>query len=145
MVIQTKYHGEIEVHENEIIQFQSGLPGFLEEKQFVLLTIDKESPFLILQSIQTEELGFVVVNPFLFIRDYGFKLSEGEKEILKIETESDIQIYSILTIKEPFEESTANLQGPIILNGVKQIAKQVILSHSPYTTRHKLFAETTIK
>ncbi|MEI2401116.1 flagellar assembly protein FliW, partial [Paenibacillus phytohabitans] len=134
MVIQTKYHGEIEIKENDIIKFPNGIPGFIEEKQFVLLPINKESPFFILQSIHTDEVGFVVVNPFLFLHDYEFLLSKVEKETLKVDTDQDVQVYTIVTLKEPFGESTANLQGPIILNGNKKIGKQVILNDSPYTT-----------
>ncbi|HZH60848.1 MAG TPA: flagellar assembly protein FliW, partial [Metabacillus sp.] len=49
------------------------------------------------------------------------------------------------TLKDPFEESTANLQGPIIINENKKLAKQIIINDSPYTTKHKLFSEKAAK
>ncbi|TXC90978.1 flagellar assembly protein FliW [Metabacillus litoralis] len=145
MVIQTKYHGEMNLDEKEVLHFPSGIPGFLEEKKFVLVPLDHNSPFVILQSIRSADLGFVVVNPFDFTQEYEFKLSDGEKERLQIEDNFSISVYTILTLKEPFEESTVNLQGPIIINENKKLAKQIILSDSTYTTKHKLFIEKTAK
>lgn len=33
MIIHTKYHGQMNIKEEQIILFESGIPGFLEEKQ----------------------------------------------------------------------------------------------------------------
>ena len=145
MKLNTKYHGVIEVEESNYIHFQHGIPGFLEEREFILLPVDKESPFYIMQSRQTPELGFVVTNPFLFFEEYEFEISEHEKEELKINKETEIQILSILSVKDPFSESTANLQAPIVLNRASNIAKQIILNDSSYTTKHKFVSKTTQK
>lgn len=142
MELQTKYHGIIQVDESSIIRFENGIPGFIEEKQFILLPFDNESPFFILQSVSTSELGFVVVNPFLFNKEYEFDLSDHDKQSLHIQSEKDIQVYTILTVKDPFSESTANLQAPIIYNHKENLAKQIILQDT-YKTRHKLFANAT--
>lgn len=144
MNLDTKYHGIIEVEENDFIYFENGIPGFLEEKNFILLPLEKESPFFIMQSKVTPELGFVVVNPFLFFQDYEFELSNNDKEALSITIEEEIQILSILTIKDPFSETTANLQAPVIINHNKNIAKQIILQDN-YKTKHKIFHNNTVK
>ncbi|WP_394186916.1 flagellar assembly protein FliW [Metabacillus halosaccharovorans] len=145
MKINTKYHGVIEVEESNYIHFQHGIPGFLEEREFILLPVDKESPFFIMQSRQTPELGFVVTNPFLFFEEYEFEISEHEKEELKINKETEIQILSILSVKDPFSESTANLQAPIVVNKTSNLAKQIILNDTLYTTKHKFVSKTTQK
>ncbi|MBO1511744.1 flagellar assembly protein FliW [Metabacillus bambusae] len=145
MEIQTKYHGGLTVKEDDFIHFETGIPGFSDEKKFILLPLDKESPFMIMQSQKTPELGFVVVNPFLFFQDYEFELQDNDKEVLKITSEEDIQIITILTVKDPFAESTANLQAPIIVNQHKNIAKQIILNNTTYTPRHKIIQETIQK
>lgn len=144
MDIHTKYHGVIQVQEEEFIYFENGLPGFLDEKYFILLPLDKESPFLILQSKITSELGFAVVNPFLFFSHYEFELSANDKEALAITKEEEVDILTILTVKEPFSETTANLQAPIVVNKKKNLAKQIILNDT-YKTRHKIIQENTTK
>ncbi|MGM0876458.1 MAG: flagellar assembly protein FliW [Bacillota bacterium] len=142
MEIKTKYHGVIEVEETNFIHFEHGIPGFLEEKEFILLPMDVDSPFFIMQSKQTSELGFVVTNPFHFVKDYEFDITDHDKETLQIKNESDIQIFTILSVKEPFSETTANLQAPIIINHTSKLAKQVILNDTSYTTKHKIIQKT---
>lgn len=143
MKIQTKYHGEIEIDPAKIIQFNSGIPSFLDEKEFYILPFAEEGPFLIMQSVKTPGLAFVIVSPFDFFRDYQVKLSDQVIETLKIESEENVAIFSILTIQEPFQKTTANLQGPIVINDKKKLGKQVILADSPYKTKHLLTSQLT--
>ncbi len=136
--IQTKYHGEVEIEESKIIHFQQGIPSFLDQQQFYILPFADEGPFLIMQSVQTPALAFVIVSPFDFFKDYEVKLTEQVIDALEIERQEDTAVFVILTIADSFHNSTANLQGPIIINDVKKLGKQVILSDSPYRTKHVL-------
>jgi flagellar assembly factor FliW len=145
MELKTKYHGVIEVEETDFLHFKQGIPGFLEEKKFTLLAMDYDSPFYIMQSAKTSELGFVVANPFSFFKDYEFDLADHDKEALKISNEAEIGVYTILTVKEPFSETTVNLQAPIIINHSSNLAKQVILNDTTYTTRHKIIEKVAQK
>ncbi|MFJ7752887.1 flagellar assembly protein FliW [Peribacillus muralis] len=138
MNVQTKFHGEIELVTEEIYRFESGLPGFLEEKQFCLLTLD-DTPFFVLQSTKTKEIAFIVTNPFDVFPDYEVKLTDEVLELLQIKTEQDVLTFVILTISDPFNETTANLQAPVIINGSKKSGKQYILTGTDYRTKHKLF------
>jgi flagellar assembly factor FliW len=139
MNIQTKYFNEITIEEKNIIHFEHGIPGFLEEKQFVLLPLTEDNVYYVLQSVQTSELAFVVTNPFLFFKDYDFNLADATVEQLEIKDATDVAVYSILTLQDPFEKTTANLQAPIIINTKNNHAKQVILNDEKYTTKHPLF------
>ncbi|MTH55060.1 flagellar assembly protein FliW [Bacillus mangrovi] len=138
MMLKTKYHGEMEIDEAQILKFAGGLPGFVEEKQFVVLPLEEDSPFLILQSATTPDLAFVVTSPFFFFKDYEFDLDESTVEALKIEDANQVQIMVILTVQDPFNLSTANLQAPIVVNEVNKQAKQVILNHPSYKTKHSI-------
>ncbi|KAA6447919.1 flagellar assembly protein FliW [Bacillus atrophaeus] len=142
MFIKTKYHGQTNVKEEQMIVFESGLPGFSEEKQFVILPLSEDSPFVVLQSVVTENLAFIVVSPFVFFKGYEFDLSESAAELLEIENIEDIEVMTILTMEEPFEKSTANLLAPIIVNRKNMLAKQVVLHNSSYTTKHPIGGES---
>ncbi|MBT2625232.1 flagellar assembly protein FliW [Bacillus sp. HU-1818] len=142
MFIKTKYHGQTNVKEEQMIVFESGLPGFSEEKQFVILPLSEDSPFVVLQSVVTENLAFIVVSPFVFFKDYEFDLSESAAELLEIENIEDVEVMTILTMEEPFEKSTANLLAPIIVNRKNMLAKQVVLHNSSYTTKHPIGGES---
>ncbi|XQY91515.1 flagellar assembly protein FliW [Metabacillus sp. HB246100] len=139
MKISTKYHGDVEMEEKDLIFFQNGLPGFIGEKEFVLLPLESDSPLLILQSVKSKDLGFIMINPFNYFHSYEFELSKPDKDFLEIHSESDITILTIITVKEPFEDSTVNLMAPIIINVKNKKAKQVILNNSIYNSRTKLF------
>lgn len=130
MLIKTKFIGQVTIEEKEIINFPNGLPGFETIKKFVVLPLEKNSPFAILQSVVESEIGFVIVLPFAFKSDYAFDLVVEDKEELSIESSDDLLTYAIVTLKEPFNKSTLNLQAPIIINHKQKLAKQLILQDS---------------
>lgn len=127
MKIDTKFLGEITIEEKDIIQFPSGLPGFEDIKEYVILPLEKDSPFAILQSTNKQEIGFVIALPFVFKKDYAFDVAEEDMEELKIASSNDLLTYSIVTLKEPFNSSTLNLQAPVLINHKQKIAKQLVL------------------
>ncbi len=116
MIIQTKYHGEVTIKEEQIIHFSNGIPGFLDQKQFVILPLSEESPFLVLQSLKNAELGFIVGSRFLFFNQYEFDLEESVVDILGVEDANDAEVMVILTMGSSIEKTTANLRAPIIVN-----------------------------
>lgn len=137
MKIQTKFFSEQEIKKEEIIQFESGIPGFPNEKEFYLFPM-AETPFLVLQSIRTAEVAFIIMEPFQVFPDYEFDLPDEVLEGLEIEQEKDLVLFVILTVQDPFEKSTANLQAPIIFNQSTKKAKQYIINKSTYTTKHPI-------
>lgn len=138
MQLQTKYVGNIEVAEDKVIHFPNGLPGFAEEKQFIVLDIPGNPIFLTLQSMMTPDLAFIVTNPYHFYANYEFKLDKNIQEQLQIHSEEDIHVLSIVTLKEPFATSTLNLKAPIIINDKQKLGKQYILLEEDYPTKAPL-------
>ncbi|HZG59676.1 MAG TPA: flagellar assembly protein FliW [Anoxybacillus sp.] len=138
MKITSKFLGEIEINEEQIIYFPNGLPGFEDERQFVIFSLEEESPFAVLQSIQHSHVGFVIVYPFSFYPNYAFDLAEEDIEKLKLSSPDDCVTYTIMTLKEPFAKSTINLKAPIVINAKEKIGKQLILHDSNYPIRFPL-------
>lgn len=145
MEINTKYHGKIQIEKKEVIQFEHGIPGFLEEKEFVILPFTNDGVFNILQSVGTPQLAFVVIQPFAFFWDYEFELDEQTVQSLQLQSEEDLLLYLILTLNENVEKTTANLKAPIIINKKKNLGKQVILNNTEYQTKHLLNSNQTEK
>lgn len=144
MIIQTKFHGEQKINNEDIISFESGIPGFLDEKEFSLFSIEG-TPLKAMQSIHTKEGAFIITEPFSFFTDYEFNLPDEIIESLKIHSEKDILVFVILTVQEPFDRTTANLQAPIIINQTNKQGKQVILNPTSYTTRHHLIQPLAVQ
>ncbi|OMF61481.1 flagellar assembly protein FliW [Paenibacillus sp. FSL R5-0490] len=137
MNIQTKFHGEQEINKDDIIYFPSGIPGFLEEREFFILPLEGTDLF-VLQSVKTTEVAFIVTDPFVLFPQYEFDLPEETLGKLEIQSAKDVATFAILTVRDPFEETTANLQAPLVINQTKKIGKQIILNQTPYKTKHKI-------
>lgn len=140
MNIDTKYFGSIEIDDKEIINFPLGVPGFTSEKRFVLLPLEDNPLFQVLQSTSNTDPAFIVVNPYHFLREYAFDIDDSTIELLEIESEKDVSVLSIVSLKNPFEESTINLQAPVVINPTKNVAKQYVTNSKVYTTREGIFS-----
>lgn len=127
MKIQTKFLGEVQIDPASIIQFPQGIPAFEEEKEFVVVPLGAQSPFVTLQSVQTPSVGFMAAYPYHFKPNYAFDLEQEDLQQLQIEKSEDVLVYAILTLKDTLENSTMNLLAPVAINVKKQIGKQVVL------------------
>lgn len=134
--------GEITIVPSDILYFAHGIPGFEEENKFILLPLEENSTFQILQSIKTEQLAFIITSPYSVVSDYSFDIDEATVKALDIKNEDEIAVFAIVTLKESLENSTINLKAPIVLNTINKKAKQVILDKDNYAIRHKLKFES---
>lgn len=135
MNIQTKYLGSLEIEESKVIEFPTGLPGFADETEFVLLDLPDNPIFQILQSMKSAHIAFIVTNPYQIYQDYTFQLDESILEGLQIKNEIEVAVLSIVTLKEPFNTSTLNLKAPIIINTNLKQGKQNILTVEDYPSK----------
>ncbi|MFP7255435.1 flagellar assembly protein FliW [Terribacillus goriensis] len=140
MNIETKYFGSMSVDENKVIHFEKGLPGFQDEKMFVLIDFPDNPVFQILQSTETAHVAFVVASPYHFHKEYTFDLGDQTKGELAITTPDQVKILSILTLRKPFEKSTINLLAPIIINVDALKGQQIILTDD-FSSRTPLQSE----
>lgn len=136
MKFETRYFGEIDVDENGILQFEEGILGFEDLKQFILLS---EGDMIIdwLQCIE-DDITFPIIDPFTIKSDYQFDLPEDVAKELQIEKPEDVIVYTVVVIPEDIKKIRTNLQGPIIINKEKKLAKQIILSDE-YPMRYEFY------
>ncbi|GGF31290.1 flagellar assembly factor FliW [Halobacillus andaensis] len=138
MNIHTKYFGVIDVNEEDFLHFEQGLPGFENYHSFVFLPVDEDGIYLALQSVDEAAVALIVTNPYLFYKDYAFDLDKKSLSDVEINKLEEVAVYSVITLKEPFANSTLNLQAPIVVNVEKKLGKQVILHDTDYQTKHPL-------
>jgi flagellar assembly factor FliW len=140
--VDTLRFGQIEVEDDKVLHFAEGLPAFEDEHEFVIIPYDEESPYVFLQSLTTPDLAFLMTVPFVFFPEYEFELDDDNQAKLDIKTQEDLLLYVLLTIpggKVP--EMTANLMAPLVINRANMQARQIVLEHSGYTTKHRLFPD----
>lgn len=140
--IRTTRYGEmetIEISETAVIAFPEGVPGFERHQRFALIEDQKLAPFSWLQSLHDPLVGFLVIEPGLLVTDYSFDISDPDAAQLELTDATEARVLSILVVPEDVRAMTANLQAPLILNPVKRIAKQVILTDERFPLRYPVF------
>jgi len=137
--VKTKAYGAIDVDERQKISFPQGLLGFETLKDYVLLDAERQ-PFYWLQSLDVEQIAFIIINPFLFRPDYELDIDDDLLKDIGITSPEKALIFSIVTIP-PIGPMTANLQGPLIINKDTRVGKQGILVDQRWKTKHDILAE----
>ena len=137
MQIKTTRFGDVELDENRLIRFPEGMIGFPDMKSYVLLEHKPGSPFMWLQSTESPDLAFVLVDPHLVQADYLQRIPPRERAHLAGENGRDPLLFAVVTIPpgEP-SEMTANLLGPVVIDVPARTGRQVILADSGFSTRH---------
>src|SRR5262245_8595511 len=121
------------------ITFPAGLPGFPHAHRFRLEPWGPAgSPFLLLSALDSAEIGFVVVPPWVFYPDYDFELDASSAERLRLEKAGDAIVLAVVTLSDDPEQATLNLLGPIVVNRTSHEAAQVVLPASGYSVRAPL-------
>lgn len=139
MEINTKMLGLVEFKEDDIIDFPDGIYGFEDKTKFILVeNPEKEMPFDWLQSLDDENLSFIITNPFNFVEKYEFELDDEHVERLKVKEADDIVVVSITVVSKEVVNTTINLKAPIVINKKEKIGKQCILKKD-YATKYKIF------
>lgn len=138
MKVDTKRFGPIRISEDQVITFIGPVLGFEDLKKYTLIQSEEDDhPFEFLQSIEDENLTFIVTDPFVFFKDYEFQLDSHWIEALDVHSDKEIQVFVIVTVRSP-EDVTCNLKAPIVINRAKRIAAQIILDQGGYMTKQPL-------
>ena len=111
MQVQTTRFGTVEVAEERVLTFPSGLLGFASYRRFVLLQPDEEGVFYWLQSADTPELAFVVTDPCLWADDYQSVIRQEQLDMMDIPGIAGAQLFVIVnkyddTLTANFQEAT---------------------------------------
>jgi flagellar assembly factor FliW len=138
MDVITKFFGEVQIDESEVITFKEPIIGFEDDNEFILIDIVELDSLKCLQSVTRKELCFIVSVPWAYFHDYAFDITDETSELLELETEEDVDIYNILTMKDSIETSTINLLAPIIMNHKKNLASQIVINDGKYTSAHPI-------
>lgn len=138
MILNTKYHGNREYEEKEVIVFNNGLPGFEELKKYILFDLDGNNMFSILHSIEDTSLGFVLISPFLVVKEYEFEINEDIEKDINIEKIEDLIILNTVNVNSDPNKMTTNLKAPIVINTKNNLGEQIILTDEKYSLRQPL-------
>ena len=131
MQIDTTRFGKVEVEEDSIITLTQPIIGFQEFRRFVLLS-GSESGILWLQSTDSKDLAFILMDPISVFPDYEVSLSDRELAELAVTKIEELDIFTIVVVPEDENKIRTNLKAPVLINRKQRLGKQTILERSNY-------------
>ena len=142
MRMNTNVFGEIEIDDEKVITFESGIIGFPELNHFVMVHNEERPDARASWLISVEEPAFAipVIDPLLAKEDYNPMI---EDELLKPLGDQDSAEYLIITtISVPKGNPrgvTTNLKAPIIINTNTMLGTQVILEDDSLEIKYRIY------
>ena len=136
MNLETTRFGTVEIADDRVITFPTGLLGFSSYTSFVLLQPDEQGVFFWLQSTEAPDLAFVVTDPALWVPDFQANIRKDQMEELGMAKLEDAQVLVIVNKRDDL--LTANLQGPLVVNVEGRTGMQLVLAEKRWNTRHEL-------
>lgn len=123
--VQTRL-GEQSVSLERVLRFPRGLIGYEDKRDFVLLQIREDVPFLVLQSLEEPSLGLMVADPYNFVKDYSIRLSDAEQNMLNVSAPEQVSVLVTVSIPAGRPDDTClNMMGPVVINHEARIGMQV--------------------
>jgi flagellar assembly factor FliW len=120
------------------ILFVRDIPGFPGFTQFSMESSKENWPFASLQSVEDEQVGFMLLDPFVLYPDYQIDLSDDIVTDLEVQNPEEVQVWGIITYRSSLSQSTMNLQAPLVISTRTWKAAQIILSNPAYLIRQPL-------
>lgn len=131
MTIRSRQLGEIEVTQESLLTFPSGIVGFPAVQKFVVLDVADDCLYQWFQSMEEPDLGFVIVDVHLFNPEFQVEISNEGLAELEIGQTDPVLILAVVTIPSGRpEQATANLRAPLVVNLRTRKGKQLILNES---------------
>jgi flagellar assembly factor FliW len=130
---QTAGHDELPV-----IEFVTPIPGFPEQRRFLLTLVEEHGLLYALRSLDDPELRFLVIAPAPFFPDYAPEIDRATLALLGGDDPDQLLVLLVVTVGEQTAGATANLFAPIIVNQRSRRAAQVVLSGTDLPIRAPL-------
>ena len=144
-ICHAKYLGELEYHEQAIIRFPDGIPGFEHEREFLLIDRADLKPLVFVQSLHAVDVCLLALPILVACPDYRLQLAEADLETLELATGTAPRIgheaacLAVVTFRET--GATVNLLAPITINLRNRLAVQAISLASGYGIQQQLGVE----
>lgn len=131
MFLETTRFGKIQVDPNDIITFTQPILGFQEFRRYILLPGPSDH-LTWLQSTDSGELAFILIDPRSVMPEYQVELRPPELAELAVTDASELLVFTLVVVPHDPSQIRTNLRAPILISAKHRLGKQTILEHSPY-------------
>ena len=130
MRVETRLFGEIDIEDNKIITFPSGLVGFPDMKKFTII-YDEDKPgkngIIWFQSLDEPQFAMPVMEPNAVVPDYNPTVNDELLTPLGELTEDNLYVLVSVTVPKDITMMSVNLKGPIVINTDTLLANQIVV------------------
>ena len=142
-VVSVKF-GELDVPEETLLDFPTGIFGFPQLRRCCLLPYGEPSGLRWIQSLDDPILLFLSVEPHAVFPEYEAEIPDSEAQALDLQTAEDAAILTLVTVCPDTKTVSANLLAPLVINMKTRQARQVLLDPDRYATRHVIGGENLV-
>ena len=141
MQLDTTRFGMIDVDTDKVITFTQPILGFAQYRRYLMLPGPSENLYW-LQSTDSGDLAFIVMDPRAVVPDYQVKPKGSELSELAAANADELDVYTLVVVPQDASKVRTNLRAPILVNPKQRLGKQTILDHSDYPVQHYLAQPT---
>lgn len=123
-----------------VIDFVAPMPGFPDDRHFVLVRVDESGLLYALTSMESQGLRFLVVPPAPFFPDYAPEIDDDTLAALAVSDPANLLVLLVVTTGDRPSDVTANLMAPIIVDQATRRAVQLVLTRSGLPVRERLMS-----
>ena len=131
MKLETSRFGMLDVDPESIITLTQPILGFQEFRRYILLPGPSEH-LTWLQSTDSPDLAFILMDPRAVVPDYVVELRQQELSELAVASVDDLAIYTLIVVPQDPSKVRTNLRAPVLINARHRLGKQTILDRSNY-------------
>ncbi|MFF5232000.1 flagellar assembly protein FliW [Dactylosporangium sp. NPDC000521] len=132
--------GQPETTTLPVIDFVAPMPGFPDDRRFVLVRLEDTGMLYALTSVDSAGLRFLVVPPAQFFPDYAPEVDDDALAALGVSDAEGLLVLLVVTAGDGVQDATVNLMAPIVLDQQSRRAVQLVLTRSGLSVRQKLVA-----
>lgn len=141
MKINTRVFGEVDIADEKIIHFPSGIIGFPDLTDFALIHDEEKGTDTIhwLQSVQEPGFAMPVMDPLLVQPEYNPEVDDELLKPLGNWELDELLVLVTVTVPSDLTKMSINLRGPIVINAAEKKACQVIVEGDEYAIKFPIY------
>lgn len=142
MKAKTKFFGEVELADEKVLDFPSGLIGFENYTKFAIMYDEEDkgkTRISWLQSLEEPLLALPVIDPLAIVDDYVPMIEDELLAPLGNPADEDLLFLLAMTVPSDMKKVTANMKAPIIINATTKKGVQLIVENEDYPVKFNVY------